>query len=82
MEIVWFILIGIASGWLASRLAHLDTKKGLIGNLILGVIGAVVGGFVFSLAGIAAGGLLGRLIVATVGAVILIYLARTLRLIR
>jgi uncharacterized membrane protein YeaQ/YmgE (transglycosylase-associated protein family) len=43
------------------------------------VIGAILGGFVFGLLGITAGGLIGRLVVATVGAVLLLYLLRLVR---
>ena len=52
---------------------------GLIGDLIVGVIGALLGGFLFGLLGLTAGGLLGSLITATVGAVVLIALLRLIR---
>ncbi len=68
MDFVWFILIGIAAGWLAGQFTK-GGSFGLIGNLVVGVIGSVVGGLLFGLLGLAATGLLGRLIVATVGAV-------------
>ena len=47
---------------------------GLVGNLIVGVIGALVGGFAFGLLGLTAGGFIGSLVTATVGAVILLWL--------
>jgi uncharacterized membrane protein YeaQ/YmgE (transglycosylase-associated protein family) len=47
---------------------------GLIGNLIVGVIGAFIGGFVFQQLGIAAGGLIGSLITAVIGAVVLLFI--------
>jgi uncharacterized membrane protein YeaQ/YmgE (transglycosylase-associated protein family) len=47
---------------------------GLVGNLIIGVIGAVVGGFLFGLLGFHGSGLIGSLITATVGAVVLLFL--------
>jgi len=46
---------------------------GLPGNIVVGVIGAVLGGFVFGLLGIAAGGLIGSIITATAGAVLLLF---------
>jgi len=73
MEFVWFILIGICAGWLAGQFMK-GAGFGLIGNLIVGVIGAILGGFTFNLLGLAAFGLLGQLIVATVGAVLLLAL--------
>ena len=69
MNFVWFILIGIAAGWLAGQFMK-GGSFGLIGNLIVGVIGALVGGLLFGLVGLDATGLLGELIVATVGAVV------------
>ena len=52
---------------------------GLLGNIIVGVIGAVVGGFLFGLLGMAAGGLLGSIVTATVGAVVLLFLVGLLK---
>jgi uncharacterized membrane protein YeaQ/YmgE (transglycosylase-associated protein family) len=75
MEFVWFILIGLCAGWLAGQLMK-GSGFGLVGNLIVGVIGALLGGFAFRLVGLAAYGLLGQLIVATVGAVLLLALLR------
>ena len=74
-NLLWFILIGIAAGWLASQIMK-GGSSGLVGNLIVGVIGALIGGVVFRLLGFAAVGLLGELITATVGAIILIALLR------
>ena len=79
MEVVWFVLIGIAAGWLAGQFVK-GGGFGLIGDLVIGVVGALLGGFIFSSLGIGAGsGLLGSLIVATVGAVVLLLLIRLLK---
>jgi len=78
MHFVWFILIGIAAGWLAGQIVK-GGGFGLVGDLIVGVIGAVLGGFLFGLLGITAVGLLGSLITATVGAIVLIALLRVIR---
>ncbi len=75
MEFVWFALIGICAGWLAGQITK-GSGFGLVGDLIVGVIGAILGSFTFRLVGLAAYGLLGQLIVATVGAVILLALLR------
>ena len=78
MGIVWFVLIGIAAGWLAGQLVK-GGGFGLIGDLVIGVVGAVIGGFVFGLLGVSAGGLPGSLISATVGAVLLLFLLRLIK---
>lgn len=79
MDAVWFILIGLAAGWLAGQILGVG-GQGLVGDLIVGVIGALLGGFLFRVVGISVGGgLLGSLVVATVGAIALISGLRVLR---
>lgn len=78
MDLIWLCLIGLAAGWLAGRIMK-GGGYGLWGDLIIGVIGAGLGGFVFSLLGLAAYGLIGRLVVATIGAVLLIWILRKLK---
>ena len=75
MNWLWFILIGIAAGFLAGAVVK-GRGFGLIGNLIVGVIGAILGGFIFRLLGISANNLLGSLVCAFVGAVVLLFLLR------
>jgi uncharacterized membrane protein YeaQ/YmgE (transglycosylase-associated protein family) len=77
--LILFLLIGIAAGWLASTLMK-GRGLGLVGNLVVGVIGAFLGGFLFNMVGISAGGpLVGLLITATVGAVVLLLLIRLIK---
>lgn len=73
MNFLWFLLIGLAAGWLAGQLTK-GGGFGLVGNLIVGVIGAVLGGFLFGLLGFATTSLLGSLVTATVGAIVLLFL--------
>ena len=68
-----FLAIGSVAGWLGSTFMK-GGGFGLIGNIVVGIVGAVVGGFVFSLLGITAGGLIGSIITATVGAIILLFI--------
>lgn len=77
MDFVWFVLIGIAAGWLAGRIMK-GGRGGLLVNLIIGVIGAVLGGWVFGLLGLTSAGLVGQLVTATVGAILLIAILRKL----
>ena len=78
MDFLWFILIGIAAGWLAGQFMK-GGGFGLVGDLIVGVIGALLGGFLFGLLGISAGGLIGSLITAVVGAIVLIAVLRLIK---
>lgn len=78
MELLWFVIIGVAAGWLAGQIMK-GGGFGLVGDLVIGVIGALLGGFLFRMIGIHAYGLLGSLITATIGAIILILLLRLFR---
>ena len=66
-------IIGIVAGYLAGKIMR-GGGFGVIVNLILGIIGGVLGGWVFSLLGISAGGILGSLITSTVGAILLLWI--------
>ncbi|MER2528343.1 MAG: GlsB/YeaQ/YmgE family stress response membrane protein [Candidatus Competibacter denitrificans] len=78
MELIGFLLIGLAAGWIATQFMR-GGSMGLVGNLVIGVVGAFVGGFLFRLIGFAAVGLIGHLITATVGAVVLLYAVGVLK---
>ena len=79
MQFVWFALIGLVAGWLAGQLVK-GGGFGVIGDIVVGVIGALVGGFLFSSLGVSAGGgLVGAIIVATIGAIVLIFLLRLIK---
>lgn len=75
MDIVWFLLIGLAAGFVAGQLVR-GSSAGILGDLIVGVIGAILGGFLFDLVGLKSTSVLGKLITATVGAAVLIVLLR------
>jgi len=78
MHLLWFLIIGLVAGWLAGHLMK-GGGYGLIGDLVLGVIGAVIGGWLFGALGMHAGGLIGSLVTATVGAVVLVFLIRLIK---
>lgn len=71
---LWYILIGLAAGWIASLIVK-GAGSGLVLNLIIGVVGSVLGGWIFALLGIVSMNMLGSLITSTVGAVVLLLLA-------
>jgi uncharacterized membrane protein YeaQ/YmgE (transglycosylase-associated protein family) len=76
--LIWFLLIGLIAGWLAGKVMR-GGGYGVVGDMIVGVIGALIGGWLFGVLGIAAGGLIGSIITAFVGAVLLILLLRVIR---
>ena len=78
MEFVWFILIGLVAGWLAGVIMK-GGGYGVVGDIVVGVIGALIGGWLFTRMGGTSVGLLGAIVVATVGAIILIFLLRLIK---
>jgi uncharacterized membrane protein YeaQ/YmgE (transglycosylase-associated protein family) len=70
-----WILIGLIAGWLSGKLAR-GKGFGLIADLFLGLVGAVVGGWIFDRLGVVSYGFIGSLAAATVGAIILVAVAR------
>lgn len=66
-----FLAIGAVAGWLAGVILK-GGGFGLLVNIVVGILGAIVGGFAFGLLGISVGGILGSIITATVGAVLLL----------
>ena len=80
MGFIAWIIVGLIAGWLAGMIMK-GGGYGLIGDLILGLIGALVGGWLFSLILPSAerSGLIGSIIVATIGAVVLVAIVRLVR---
>lgn len=72
------ILVGLAAGWIAGAIMK-GKRQSLLGNLVIGVIGAIIGAFIFQFLGIPVTNLVGNLVSAVVGAVVLIYLIRLAR---
>lgn len=73
-----FLAIGAVAGWLAGLLMR-GGGFGLLGNIVVGIIGAFIGGWLFGLIGIAAGGLIGSIVTATAGAVVLLFVVGVLK---
>lgn len=73
MDFIWFILIGIVSGFVAGKLMR-GGGFGLIVNLVVGIIGGVLGGWLFSLLGIHTSSIIGELITSVIGAIVLLWI--------
>jgi len=73
--LLWWIFLGLVAGWLAGKLAR-GRGFGCIGDILIGLIGSVVGGWIFTKLGIVhANTFLYSLAAATVGAVVLVAIA-------
>ena len=74
-SLLWWIIVGLIAGFLASVVMR--GGYGILGDIIAGIIGAFIGGWLFGVLGISVGaGLLGSIIVAFIGACILIAILR------
>lgn len=79
MEFIWFIVIGIVAGFLAGQVLK-GKGFGLIVNLLVGIGGAVLGGWLFGELGLSFGkGIIGSLVTAFLGAIILLLIIRLIK---
>ncbi len=77
--IVWLVIGGVA-GFLAQKIMGGKSPYGVLGDVILGIAGALVGGYGLSLMGISgSGGLIATFIVAVVGALLILWIARKIK---
>jgi len=72
---LWFLLVGMISGWLAAKLSR-GGGFGIWGNLLTGIVGSYIGSFLFNLMGISAYGVIGSIIASTIGAIVLLWVLR------
>ena len=81
MSIIGWIVLGAIAGWLASIVTGRNAQMGCIANIVAGVVGALIGGFIFSAFGgdPITGFNLYSLIVAFVGAVVVLAVLNLLR---
>ncbi len=81
MNIILWIILGALAGWIASIIMGTDKQQGSLMNIVVGIIGAFIGGFLMSLLGFP--GITGfdiySLLVAILGAVVLVWLVGVFR---
>lgn len=73
MYFLWYLLIGLAAGWIAS-LIFKGSGSGLLVNLIVGIVGGMLGGWLVSLFGWVPTGTIGTLIASVIGAIVLLWI--------
>ena len=78
MDILLFLFIGLIAGWLASKIMG-GSGYGIVGDIVVGVAGSFIGGFLFRLVGVTAYGMLGSIVMAVIGAIVLIAVLRALK---
>ena len=77
MGLLAALIVGGIAGWLAGVIMK-GRGHGLLMNIVIGIVGGAIGGFVFDFVGVGATNLVGSIITATVGAIILLWIANKL----
>jgi uncharacterized membrane protein YeaQ/YmgE (transglycosylase-associated protein family) len=76
--LIWTLVIGLIAGWLAGKVMK-GRGYGVLMDIVLGIVGGMIGRFVFGMLGLASWNVIGSIIVSFVGAMILIWLVRQLK---
>jgi uncharacterized membrane protein YeaQ/YmgE (transglycosylase-associated protein family) len=81
VNILLWVVLGAVAGWIASMIMGRDAQMGAVANIIVGILGALIGGFLFNLVGLAGdtGFNLWTLVVAIVGAIVLLFVVGLVR---
>jgi uncharacterized membrane protein YeaQ/YmgE (transglycosylase-associated protein family) len=74
-SLLGWMIIGLLAGWIAGEVSR-GAGFGCLGNVAIGMVGSILGGWIFSRLGIFGGGFIYSLAAATVGAVVLVLIAR------
>jgi len=82
MGFIWSIVLGGLAGWIASKIMKTDAQMGVLANVIVGVVGSMLGFWVAGLLGFAAYGMIARSIVAVAGAALLIAILKGMKVLR
>jgi uncharacterized membrane protein YeaQ/YmgE (transglycosylase-associated protein family) len=79
MYVVWWIIVGLVAGWATGKIMR-GAGYGVLMDIGLGIVGAVVGGMIMRALGFyASGGLIPVILVAILGAVVVVVVVRLLR---
>ena len=76
--IIWWVVVGLIAGWASGKIMK-GGGYGVIADILLGIVGGFVGGWVVGLLGIGGGGLIWSILVAILGAVVLIWITRLIK---
>ena len=72
MDIITILIVGLIAGWIGSMIMK-GGSMGILGNIVVGVLGAFVGGFIFGMLGISTGNIFGTILAAIIGSVVLLF---------
>jgi len=78
LHLIWWVVVGLIAGWAAGRIMK-GGGYGVVMDIILGIVGTVVGGWLVGVVGIHAGGFISTILVGILGAVLLIWITRLIK---
>jgi uncharacterized membrane protein YeaQ/YmgE (transglycosylase-associated protein family) len=76
-DLIMFLIIGVVAGAIASF--YMGRQQELVPNLLIGIVGAFIGGFIAKLLGLTAYNVIGEVVVATAGAIICLFVWQRIR---
>jgi uncharacterized membrane protein YeaQ/YmgE (transglycosylase-associated protein family) len=76
-DLIMFLIIGLAAGAITSF--YMGRQQELVPNLLIGIVGAFIGGFIAKLLGLTAYNVIGEVVVATAGAIICLFIWQRIR---
>ncbi len=75
MNILYFLTVGLIAGWLASYVIR-GHGLGIVGDIAVGIVGALVGGFIFNSTGTTTYGIAGAIGLSAIGAIVFLIFVR------
>jgi len=81
-SLIMTLIVGGIVGWLASMVMKTNAQMGVLANIVVGIVGAVIGGWLFGVFGLTAYGLVARLIMYVIGAAVLIAILKAVNVYR
>jgi uncharacterized membrane protein YeaQ/YmgE (transglycosylase-associated protein family) len=76
-DLIMFLIIGLVAGAIASF--YMGRQQELVPNLLIGIVGAFIGGFIAKLLGLTAYNVIGEVVVATAGAIVCLFVWQRIR---
>lgn len=82
MSLIVTLVVGGIVGWLASLMMKTSAQMGILANIVVGIVGSALGGWIFGALGLVAYGASGRWVMSIGGAIVLIWIVKSLGLLK
>jgi uncharacterized membrane protein YeaQ/YmgE (transglycosylase-associated protein family) len=82
VDLIVTLVVGGIVGWLASLIMKTSAQMGVLANVVVGIVGSVLGSWLFGAIGLVAYGSVGRWVMSVAGAVVLIWILKVLKIMK